>query len=159
MKKWLINAVLIGIILGGLPVWLYAEQTVSVAVFPFSVQAPSAQKSLGTDLPRMLGKRLENEGTQVVYVKEFMDTQTWDGARFRQEGIRLGVDYIITGNVFMAGNAISIDANMHPIYETGPPLPFFPSPVLWKNCMRQSDSCPGQLSVSCLKNALYPPSR
>ncbi|EMS79389.1 outer membrane protein assembly factor BamA [Desulfotignum phosphitoxidans] len=125
MKKWLINAVLIGIILCGLPVWLYAEQTVSVAVFPFSVQAPSAQKSLGTDLPLMLGKRLENEGTQVVYVKEFMETQTWDVARFRQEGIRLGVDYIITGNVFMAGNAISIDANMHPIYETGPPLPFF----------------------------------
>lgn len=125
MKKWLINAVLIGMILCGLPFWLYAEQTVSVAVFPFSVQAPSAQKSLGTDLPLMLGKRLENEGTQVVYVKEFKDTQTWDVARFRQEGIRLGVDYIITGNVFMAGNAISIDANMHPIYETGPPLPFF----------------------------------
>ncbi|WP_024334551.1 outer membrane protein assembly factor BamA [Desulfotignum balticum] len=125
MKKWLINAVLIGMILCGLPFWLYAEQTVSVAVFPFSVQAPSAQKSLGTDLPLMLGKRLKNEGTQVVYVKEFKDTQTWDVARFRQEGIRLGVDYIITGNVFMAGNAISIDANMHPIYETGPPLPFF----------------------------------
>jgi outer membrane protein insertion porin family len=125
MKKWLINAVLIGIILCGLPFWLYAEQTVSVAVFPFSVQAPSAQKSLGTDLPRMLGKRLENEGTQVVYVNEFKDTQTWDADRFHQEGIRLGVDYIITGNVFMSGNAISIDANMHPIYETGPPLPFF----------------------------------
>jgi outer membrane protein insertion porin family len=142
MKKWLINAVLIGIILCGLPSWLYAEQTVSVAVFPFSVQAPSAQKSLGTDLPLMLGKRLENEGTRVVYVKEFMDTQTWDVARFRQEGIRLGVDYIITGNVFMAGNAISIDTNMHPIYETGPPLPFFSQ----SGSLEELHAATGQLS-------------
>jgi outer membrane protein insertion porin family len=142
MKKWLINAVLIGMILCGLPFWLYAEQTVSVAVFPFSVQAPSAQKSLGTDLPLMLGKRLENEGTQVVYVKEFKDTQTWDVARFRQEGIRLGVDYIITGNVFMAGNAISIDANMHPIYETGPPLPFFSQ----SGSLEELHAATGQLS-------------
>ncbi|MCF8075528.1 MAG: outer membrane protein assembly factor BamA [Desulfotignum sp.] len=142
MKKWLINAVLIGIILCGLPFWLYAEQTVSVAVFPFSVQAPPAHEPLGTNLPRMLGKRLENEGTQVVYVKEFMDTQTWDAARFRQEGIRLGVDYIITGNVFMAGNAISIDTNMHPIYETGPPLPFFSQ----SGSLEELHAATGQLS-------------
>lgn len=126
MKKRVINAVLTGMmILCWLPSWLYAEQTASVAVFPFSVQAPPAHEPLGTDLPLMLGKRLEQEGVQVVYVKEFMDTQTWDTAKFRQEGIRLGVDHIITGNVFMAGNSISIDTNMHPIYETGPSLPFF----------------------------------
>jgi outer membrane protein insertion porin family len=54
-----------------------------------------------------------------------MDTETWDTERFQQEGIRLGVDHIITGNIFIAGSGISIDTIMPPVYESGPPLPFF----------------------------------
>jgi outer membrane protein insertion porin family len=125
MKKWLRIAVMTWMVLCGMTLNLYAEQTVSVAVFPFSVQASQAHKSLGTDLPRLLGSSLEQEGTRVVYVTDFVDTEAWDDARFRQEGIRLGVDHIITGNIFISGNSISIDTNMHPIHEPGPPLPFF----------------------------------
>ncbi|NCC94100.1 MAG: hypothetical protein EOM10_12595, partial [Opitutae bacterium] len=104
---------------------LYAEETASVAIFPFSVQAPQSHEALATDLPRMIGINLENEGTRIVYVTEYLDTEPWNAARFRQEGIRLGVDHIITGNIFIAGSQISIDTNMHPVYETRPPLPFF----------------------------------
>jgi len=125
MKKWLITAALIGMVWCGPTPKLYAEQTVSVAVFPFSVIASQPHESLGKDLPRMVGNRLEQEGARVVYVPEFIDTETWDAARFRQEGIRLGVDHIITGNIFISGNSISIDTNMYPIHESGPPLPFF----------------------------------
>ncbi|MFN2435632.1 MAG: outer membrane protein assembly factor BamA, partial [Desulfotignum sp.] len=125
MKKWLIIAAWIWMILCGLTLKLYAEQTVSVAVFPFSVQASQPHESIGIDLARMLGNSLEQEDTRVVYVTEFIDTQAWDAPRFRQEGIRLGVDHIITGNIFISGNSISIDAYMHPIHEPGPSLPFF----------------------------------
>lgn len=125
MKKWLIIAALVWMILCGLTLKLYAEQTVSVAVFPFSVQASQPHEAIGIDLARMLGNSLEQEDTRVVYGTDFIDTQAWDAARFRQEGIRLGVDHIITGNIFISGNSISIDAYMHPIHEPGPPLPFF----------------------------------
>lgn len=125
MKKWLITAALIGVVWCGLTPKLYAEQTVSVAVFPFSVIASQPHESLGRDLPRMLGTSLEQEGAKVVYVSEFIDTELWDAARFRQEGLRLGVDHIVTGNIFISGNSISLDTNMHPIHEPGPPLPFF----------------------------------
>ncbi len=155
MKKYLLNAALIWMAWFALMTNLYAEQTVSVAVFPFSVQASKPHQALGTDLPQMLGNSLEKEGTQVVYVTDDMNTETWNTARFQQEGIRLGVDHIITGNIFIAGSGISIDTIMHPVYESGPPLPFFLNPILWKSCMPQQISWPGQSSANCLKNESF----
>jgi outer membrane protein insertion porin family len=104
---------------------LYADQQVSVAIFPFSVLAPRASEKLGDDLPLMLKKSLEKEGARVVFVTDYSDKDAWDAARFRQEGIRLGVDQIITGSIFMAGQGISIDTEMYNIYEKTPPLTFY----------------------------------
>ncbi|MDT8378881.1 MAG: outer membrane protein assembly factor BamA [Desulfotignum sp.] len=142
MKRYLINAALIWIVLCGLMTNLYAEQTVSVAVFPFSVQASGSHEPLGRTVPRMIGNSLEKEGTRVVYVSEFMNTETWDDARFRQEGIRLGVDHIITGNIFIAGTGISIDAHMYPIYNPGPPQPFYSQ----SNSLEELHAATGQLT-------------
>jgi outer membrane protein insertion porin family len=125
MKKSMINAALIWIVMCCLTSFVYADQTVSVAVFPFSIQAAQPREQLRDDVPMMLKNHLEQEGARVVFVEDYSDKDGWDGARFRQEGIRLGVDHIITGNIFIAGQQISIDANMHPVYETTPPLTFF----------------------------------
>ncbi|MFN2356591.1 MAG: outer membrane protein assembly factor BamA [Desulfotignum sp.] len=104
---------------------LYADQQVSVAIFPFSVLAPRASEKLADDLPLMLKKNLEKEGARVVFVTDYTDKDAWDAARFRQEGIRLGVDHIITGSVFMAGQGISIDTEMYNTYDDTPPLTFY----------------------------------
>ncbi|MCG8633340.1 MAG: outer membrane protein assembly factor BamA, partial [Desulfobacterales bacterium] len=39
--------------------------------------------------------------------------------------IRLGVDWIILGHVFMSGQRMSIDSEMYSVYEERPPLTFF----------------------------------
>ncbi|MFU8769093.1 MAG: outer membrane protein assembly factor BamA [Desulfotignum sp.] len=125
MKRCMIKAALVWFMVFCLTPWLYADQPVSVAVFPFSIQAPQPQDQLREAIPLMLKESLEKEGARVILVKDFTDTDAWDAARFRQEGIRLGVDHIITGNIFVAGQQISIDANMHPVYYATPPRAFF----------------------------------
>ncbi len=104
---------------------LSADEQVSVAIFPFSIQAGQPNEKLADDLPLMLKETLEKEGAKVIFVKDYTDKETWDAEKFRQEGIRLGVDRIITGNIFMAGQAVSIDTEIYDSYETKPPLTFF----------------------------------
>jgi outer membrane protein insertion porin family len=115
---------------------LYAEQQVMVAVFPFSIQAQTdaqlndqanaqAQEKLRESLALMLKKKLEKDGAKVVFVKDFSDKESWGYSKFRKEGIKLGVDWIITGNIFIAGQRISIDGQMTNVYEKQPPLTFF----------------------------------
>jgi outer membrane protein insertion porin family len=125
MKKSMVNAALIWIVMCWLSPFLSADQTVSVAIFPFSIQAAQPREQLRDDVPMMLKSYLEQEGARVIFVNDYSDKDAWDEARFRQEGIRLGVDHVITGNIFIAGQQVSIDANMHPVYETEPPLTFF----------------------------------
>ncbi len=115
---------------------LSAEQQISVAVFPFSIQASQSNIQAGDQtagtheklretLAGMLAEKLEKDGAKVVFVKDFSDKEAWDYSRFRQEGIKLGVDRIITGNIFIAGQRLSIDAQMQNVYEQHPPLTFF----------------------------------
>lgn len=112
---------------------LSAEQQIAVAIFPFSIQAsqnnnlPNQQthEKLSESLSVMLKENLEKNGAKVVLVKDVTDKEGWNYEQFRQEGIKLGVDRILTGNVFVAGNRVSIDAQMRNIYEKQPPTTFF----------------------------------
>ncbi|MCP3944435.1 MAG: outer membrane protein assembly factor BamA [Desulfobacteraceae bacterium] len=108
---------------------VFAEQQVVVAIFPFSIQASQsnhqADKKLSETLGLMLTKKLEKDGVKVVFVKDFSGKESWAYSKFRQEGIKLGVDRIITGNIFIAGQGISVDAQMLNVYENQPPLTFF----------------------------------
>lgn len=112
---------------------LAAQDQVRVAVFPFSIQAgqdtgqATEQNNQKTSeaLAQMLKEKLEKEGAKVVLVNDFSNKETWDYAAFKKQGIQLGVDQMITGNLFMAGQRISIDAQMRSVYENQPPLTFF----------------------------------
>jgi outer membrane protein insertion porin family len=125
MKRLVMKTGLIWVLFFCLIPRAYADQQVSVAIFPFSIQASSPHDKLKDRLPVILKENLEKEGARVIFVKDDSDKDDWDAARFRQEGIRLGVDHIITGNIFIAGRGVSIDAAMHGIYENEPPATFF----------------------------------
>jgi outer membrane protein insertion porin family len=130
MKRILLLTCIVYLLLIGT---LSAEQQIAVAVFPFSIQASQnkdlsnqqTHEKLSLALADMLKENLEKNGAKVVLVKDFTDKEVWDYARFRQEGIKLGVDKIVTGNIFIAGNRVSIDAQMRNIYEKQPPTTFF----------------------------------
>ena len=130
MKRTLLLTCIVYLLLIGT---LYAEQQIAVAVFPFSIQASQnnnlpnqlTYEKLSESLAAMLKEDLEKNGAKVVLVKDVTDKEGWDYSQFRQEGIKLGVDRIVTGNIFIAGNRVSIDAQMHNIYEKHPPTTFF----------------------------------
>ena len=108
-----------------------AEERVAVALFPFHVQAEQPDEKIAPAVSKMLKEKLEKDGATVVITDTFVDTTDWGYSQFRQEGIRLGVDWIITGDIFIAGQALSIDSQMHSVYEKQAPLTFFsqsPSP-------------------------------
>lgn len=102
-----------------------AGERAAVALFPFHVQAEQPDEKIAHALSKMLKEKLEKDGATVVITDTFVDTSNWGYNQFRQEGIRLGVDWIITGDIFIAGQAVSIDAQMHNVYEKQAPLTFF----------------------------------
>lgn len=104
---------------------LSAEERVAVALFPFHVQAEQPDEKIASALSKMLKEKLEKDGATVVVTDTVVDTTDWRYEQFRQEGIRLGVDWIITGDIFIAGQAVSIDSQMHNVYEKQAPLTFF----------------------------------
>ncbi len=104
---------------------LLAEQQVSVAVFPFHIQAEKTDEKIRAAVPEMLREKLEQDGAKIIMLETQTDTTGWEYSRFRQEGIRLGVDWIITGDIFIAGKGISIDTQMHNVYEQQLPQTFF----------------------------------
>jgi len=104
---------------------LSAEEGVAVALFPFHVQAEQPDEKIAPALSKILKEKLEKDGATVVITDTLVDTTDWRYDQFRQEGIRLGVDWIITGDIFIAGQAVSIDSQMHNVYEKQAPLTFF----------------------------------
>jgi len=104
---------------------LSAGERVAVALFPFHVQAEQPNEKIAPALSKMLKEKLEKDGAAVVLTDTFVDTAGWGYDQFRQAGIRLGVDWIITGDIFIAGQAVSIDSRMHNVYENQAPLTFF----------------------------------
>lgn len=108
-----------------------AEEQVAVALFPFHVQAERPDDKIGPAVSKMLKEKLEKDGATVLITDTFVDTADWGYDQFRREGIRLGVDWIITGDIFISGQALSIDSQMHSVYEKKAPFTFFsqsPSP-------------------------------
>nr|WP_319493196.1 outer membrane protein assembly factor BamA [uncultured Desulfobacter sp.] len=102
-----------------------AEEQVAVALFPFHVQAAQPDEKIAPAVSKMLKEKLEKDGAKVVITDTFVDTTDWGYEQFRQEGIRLGVDWIITGDIFVAGQALSVDSQMQSVYEKQAPSTFF----------------------------------
>ena len=117
-------AVLVLMFLLCLVVASHAEQTVSVAIYPFSSQSDQGQGELIKKIPAILADQLKENGAKVVVINEPADAQ-WGPEDFKKQGLKLGVDQIITGRVFVLGNRMSIDAMMYPVYGDDAPLTLF----------------------------------
>lgn len=99
-----------------------AETNVDIAIFPFTLYADQDRDTPTHDqikdkIPLLISEKLEQEGTKAVLVTDPVNTASFDYAEFREQGIRLGVDYIIAGSVFIEGQGISIDAKLINIYK------------------------------------------
>ncbi len=107
---------------------LNAEQgvnRVSVAIYPFEIESQNTKDKLADTIPVMLADQLRKNGARVVVVDEVVDRSQWTPDQYKNQGIKLGVDQIITGQVFVLGQRMSIDATMYSTYKDQAPLTLF----------------------------------
>jgi len=104
---------------------VFAESNINIAVFPFSIYASQSHDQIKEKIPLMISEKLQEEGTKTIFIKDMIDEQSWDYAQFREQGIKLGVDYLIVGSVFIEGKGISIDTKMISTYEKDTFTTFF----------------------------------
>ncbi|MDA8135995.1 MAG: outer membrane protein assembly factor BamA [Desulfobacteraceae bacterium] len=96
-----------------------------IAIFPFSISANKPNQQIQEKIKQMIAENLEKEGATVIFPEGQPDINDWDITRFKTYGIQAGVDYILTGSLFVAGEAISIDSRLIHIYEQNGAIPFF----------------------------------
>ncbi|MCP4762025.1 MAG: outer membrane protein assembly factor BamA, partial [archaeon] len=90
---------------------------IKIAILPFSLEARQSNDKLLKEIPLLISKKLELEGTKVVLAQLKENPDKWNFQQFRKYGIEKGVDYILTGSVFLAGQSISIDSKLINVYE------------------------------------------
>ncbi|MCM2283875.1 MAG: outer membrane protein assembly factor BamA [Desulfobacula sp.] len=104
---------------------LFADTNVKIAIFPFSISANKPNQQIQEKIKQMIAENLEKEGATVIFPEGQPDINDWGITRFKTYGIQAGVDYILTGSLFVAGEAISIDSRLIHIYEQNGAIPFF----------------------------------
>ncbi len=96
---------------------VFADATTKIAIFPFKVYSEKPQALLANKIPSMIQEKIELEGANVTFAKQNIDADSWAFSDFREQGIKLGVDYILTGSIFVTGQSLSIDTKLVNIYE------------------------------------------
>ncbi|THB81511.1 MAG: outer membrane protein assembly factor BamA, partial [Desulfobacteraceae bacterium] len=114
---------------------VHAEKKVAIGIFPVSVLSDQPNQMLGERISLMLAQKLEEEGIKCVFLKDQINTDTWSLDEFRSEGIKTGADFMITGSAFLAGESISIDTRMIPVYGKSLPITFFAEALSFENLL------------------------
>ncbi len=96
---------------------LSADTNVKIAIFPFSISASKPNQQIQKKIQQMISENLKKEGTTVIFPEVESDIKEWNFSEYKTYGIQAGVDYILTGSLFIAGEGISIDSRLINIYE------------------------------------------
>ncbi|MBU8910910.1 MAG: outer membrane protein assembly factor BamA, partial [Desulfobacterales bacterium] len=127
LRKTFIFIILLNLLFSGdLFAQTDTKQTgVKVAIIPFSLDAKQPGHQIKNKIPLMISEKLEQEGAKVIFLETWQNTEEWDFLQFRKLGIESGVDYIMTGSIFVAGESISIDSRLVNIYEKENSISFY----------------------------------
>jgi outer membrane protein insertion porin family len=102
-----------------------AEKNLTIGFFPFDTYAHDDIKSLGNKLPLMIADEVKKAEAQTIFIDSQKKDTDFNPERFKEIGIENGVDYLISGSIFEAGDRISIDIKMVDIYKDVPEKSFF----------------------------------
>ncbi|MFA5905074.1 MAG: outer membrane protein assembly factor BamA [Desulfobacula sp.] len=96
---------------------LFADTNLKIAIFPFSISANKPNQQIHEKIKQMISENIKKEGVIVIFPEMQADIKDWDYSQFKEYGVRTGVDYILTGALFLAGEGISIDSRLINIHE------------------------------------------
>ena len=92
-----------------------------VLLLPFEANAPPTMAYLQEEVPKVLGRRLSQEGAVILDPPpDLQQPQPWSPERIRREGIAAGADYVVWGSITAIGQRYSIDARILEIFGTRP---------------------------------------
>ena len=94
---------------------VFAAVNINVAILPFSIhvdKVDEVDEKLINTVPLLISEKLKLEKVKTILLKKGEDTDLWAYSKFQELGIKLGMDYLITGSIFVAGKGVSIDLNM-----------------------------------------------
>ncbi|MCD4674483.1 MAG: outer membrane protein assembly factor BamA [Desulfobacula sp.] len=130
IKKVFIFTILLTLLFAGT---LFADTVIKVGIIPFSLDAKQPNHQIKTKIPLLISEKLEQEGAKVIFLESLQNTEQWNFSQFQKAGIESGVDYILTGSVFVAGQSISIDARLINIYEKENITPYYADAQTFEN--------------------------
>lgn len=120
--------VLFFLLLSAAPCLIFAEDSVRVAILPFSIHAQDEMDLLQNRLGELLEKQLSKEGISAVLFsrktiaqEDYIDNKDW----LRSFGQRRGVDFVITGSLTLIGGGFSLDAEAVSCDEARPSYSFY----------------------------------
>ena len=95
---------------------LIAATNIKIAILPFSLDAKQPDDQFLNKITLLISDKLELEGTKVITPQTDENVTQWSFDKLKKLGIQTGVDYVLTGSVFRAGESISIDTQLYNIY-------------------------------------------
>ncbi|MFH1146127.1 MAG: FG-GAP-like repeat-containing protein [Pseudomonadota bacterium] len=120
MKRTIISIWLLALIVSA-PNLVSADESVKVAIVPFTVHAPSELHYVGDGIFDMLASRIAWDRRVVVLDRETVSALSekhkdlMDEDAARQLGLELQADYVLTGSLTVLGNTSSMDVHMVPV--------------------------------------------
>ncbi|SMC49316.1 Beta-barrel assembly machine subunit BamA [Desulfocicer vacuolatum DSM 3385] len=127
MKTWISKAV-VGMILIAvalLPVNTMGAEKKSVGMFPLKMLAAGDTGPLGHRIFSMISDNLIAEGAMVTSMELQDDVTLMALSSLQAMGVSHGMDYLLWGTVFIAGEKISMDMKVKDIIAGTDPVPFF----------------------------------
>ena len=112
---------------------LSADTNVKIAIFPFSISASQSNQQIQEKIKQMISENLKKEGATVIFPEMEPDINAWDLSRYKAYGIKTGVDYILFGSLFLAGEGMSIDSRLININEQDNSISLFTEAESFEN--------------------------
>ncbi|MDY0221043.1 MAG: outer membrane protein assembly factor BamA [Desulfobacterium sp.] len=103
----------------------FGKDKITIGILPFAVHADKALSQLENSLPRMLSEKFQADGAETILIDTVAQEGVLDYGKIKELAIQHGVDHLIWGSLFMAGDRLSVDARMAAAFDTRPPVAFF----------------------------------
>ena len=106
----------------------HAMEGVKIVVIPFDIQAPKELSYLGSEIPEVVRKHLEQQGVESLAADAVPDVllkkDLGNVDNMREIGVKTGADYVIGGSLTWVGQAFSLSAIVTDSSGQSPPDTF-----------------------------------
>lgn len=94
-----------------------AETPVKVGIIPFHLVSEKPNQQISVKIVELISEKMKSDGADVIILPVQDNLPQMNEKSFQTLGLQHGVDYIVFGSVFVAGQGISIDSGFVDIFN------------------------------------------